>query len=395
MSGVTLATPSAAFEARVRRAFGMNGDLRRWYNQTALDDPAGAVRDIARNDPEVVGVGPGVPLETGLHLAWEFERAHPEVAVLIVTEPSPDVWEQALRAGARDVVDPEGPDDQVARSFALALETAGRRRSLLLADPGGPRPSGRVITVVSPKGGSGKTVMASNLGVGLARLHPGQVALVDLDLQFGDLANVLLLMPENTLADAAWGLGRLDGTTLKVFLTPHASELYVLCAPDDPAQGEAITAAQAAQAIELLSAEFPYVVVDTASGLTEHTLAALELSTDMVLVCDMDVSSVQALRKQIEALDRLSMSAARRHLVLNRADSKVGLDPNDISATLGMVVDVRVPSSRVVPLSCNRGSPVLESDPRASVSKALAELVQRFAVVPARSGGWLRWRGEG
>ena len=235
-----------------------------------------------------------------------------------------------------------------------------------------------MITVVSPKGGSGKTILSSNLAVGLAMRAPGQAVLIDLDLQFGDAAYALMLAPQHTMADAVSALGDLDATTLKVFLTRHQSGLYILCAPDEPAEGESISVAATTAVIRMLAAEFRYVVIDTPAGLGEHTLAALEQSTDVVLVSDMDVPSVRNLRKALDALDLLGMVTPTRHFVLNRSDSRVGLDKDEVAAAAGMVIELEIPSSRNVPVSLNQGMPLVLGDPKSLVARRISQLVDRL-----------------
>ena len=240
MSGITIATKSSEFEANVRSAFGgrLNGDLRRWFSQAGLEDPVAAVEEIAATDPEVVALGPDLPLQVTFDMARELERLRPEITVLIVAPPSAEVWENALRAGARDVIAPDAVAEQLLETFDRALQTGTRLRANLAGTETPAASQSRLITVLSPKGGSGKTVVASNLAVGLAKRHPGQVVLVDLDILFGDAANALMLVPDQTLADVARSLHTLDATTLKMFLTPHASDLYVMCAPETPSEGE-------------------------------------------------------------------------------------------------------------------------------------------------------------
>jgi pilus assembly protein CpaE len=130
--------------------------------------------------------------------------------------------------------------------------------------------------------------------------------------------------------------------------------------------------------LDLLAADFDYVVVDTAAGLDEHALAAADRSDDLVLVCVTDVPTVRGLRKAVDAIDMLGMTRQRRHLVLNRADDRVGLSARDVEATLGLGVDAAVPTSRSVPISMNQGSPLVESDPRSPVARSLTQFAQRL-----------------
>jgi pilus assembly protein CpaE len=293
------------------------------------------------------------------------------------------------------VLDPEAMHADIRGAFERALEVAERRRHNLVGAPAGEATGGRVVTVLSPKGGSGKTTVATNLAVGLAAAEPDRVAIVDLDTQFGDVATALRLMPENTFVDAVRGHTQVDALVLKTYLTAHPSGLWALCGADTPAAGDDVSADQAKHIVQGLANEFGHVIVDTSAGLTEHTLSILEVSTDLLLVCAMDVPSVRSLRKLVDALELLGMTHQRRHFLVNRADSKVGLDIDDVEATVGLPVDVELASSRMVPLSTNQGTPVIESQPRSPVARQLGTLVQRFAEVPADVGGGTgrrRWR---
>jgi pilus assembly protein CpaE len=205
---------------------------------------------------------------------------------------------------------------------------------------------------------------------------------MDLDLQFGDVSYALGVNPQHTISDAVSTLDDLDATTLKVFLTRHRSGLYVLCAPEEPAAGEMIAPTATTTVIGMLASQFGYVIIDTPGGLSEHTLAALDLSTDVILLADLDVPSVRGIRKAVDALDMLGMRTARRHFVLNRADSRVGLNKPDVFATAGMPIDLELPSSRHVPLSLNEGQPLLSDNPRSPTARRLAELVERIINVP-------------
>jgi pilus assembly protein CpaE len=182
---------------------------------------------------------------------------------------------------------------------------------------------------------------------------------------------------------------------LKVFLAPHHSGLFALCAPETPPEADDVTAAQTANVLQLLRSEFAYVVVDTGAGIDEHSLTAIEASTDILLVGVTDVASVRALRKELDVLEQLGMVTQQRHLVLNRSDAKVGMDAGHIEAVLGMPIDVSVPSSRLVPLSANEGTAVIEGSPRTPIARSLGELVARFAPDdPDTRSGWFSRRGQ-
>ena len=143
-----------------------------------------------------------------------------------------------------------------------------------------PAEATRVITVLSPKGGTGKTTMATNLAIGLGRVHPGRVVLVDLDVQFGDVGAALGLTPEQGMADVARAPSNLDATMLKVFLTPHPAGIFALCAPDTPAEADYISAAHSASAIELLASQFAFVVARSSDSWRMRRAASSRSSSD-------------------------------------------------------------------------------------------------------------------
>jgi pilus assembly protein CpaE len=393
-----LATSDPAFENRVRQVLGaQNGDVRRLGEELLALNPVQAVAAVGSDPataPDVVTLGPGLDAAVALDLARRFDERHPEINVVLIAQPTSALLRSALQAGVRDVVADDAPDDELRQALHRAQVTAARRRANLTgaADPGS---VSRLITVVSPKGGSGKTSVAVNLAAALATTAPGEVVLVDLDLSFGDVATALRLMPEHSMADAvhnlktpevigdALGDAMGDAIGVKATLTPHQSQLYALCAPEAPEIGERITPVETKAILRLLSSAFRYVICDTSAGLDDHTLGAVELATDLIAVCTMDVPSVRSCRKLLVTLDHVGMTDARRLLVLNRADARVGLEAGDIESTVGMPVEVAVPSSRLMPLAMNRGEPIVLSDPKAPVARQLRSLADRFVRQPA------------
>ena len=385
MTEFVLVTPDTDFEHEVKIAFdGAFDGSRYWDESLGRTHPRQAVEQIDAPPSSVVVLGPGMSTAEAIDLAAAFDGARPDVCTVVVAKPQPKTWELALRAGARDVLATGTTGSELLQALARAAEAAGRRQataSLRAAE----HASGRILTVVGSKGGSGKTTVATNLAASLAKGAPGRVAIVDLDLQFGDVGSAISVNPHSTMAEAARANGKLTRTALKVFLEPHAG-FYALCAPLFPADADDISATTVGHVLDLMAQEFDYVVVDTAAGLDEHALSAIERSSDLVLVCATDVPSVRSMRKALDALDLLGMTTATRHLVLNRSDAKVGLARRDIEATVGLPAHVLVPSSRSVTISMNQGTPVSESDPRSPVGKAFAQLAARFFAAAATGG---------
>jgi pilus assembly protein CpaE len=398
---VALVTERHELVDRVRSATG--GDrplhLQPWRNGQAFNAER-IVQEVDAETASVVCIGDDVPLDLAIQVAAVADRDHrAEMSVVLVATPSNDLWRAAVRAGVRDIVDPHLVDVELEPALERAVEWTARlgRAGGSSAPPPAPT-SGRVIVVVSPKGGSGKTMVASNVAAALARDAGGAVALVDLDVQFGDAAYALGLVPEHTIGQLA-AAPALDATTLKVFLTRHEpSGAYVLCGAESPDEGESVTDEIACRVVELLARDVAYVVVDTPAGLDERTLAVLDLATDVVLVSSLDVSSIRNLGKEIDALERVGLLPPSRHFVLNRADARVGIEPSDVEAALGMRIDSAIPSSRAIPFSMNQGRPIVLEEPGSPAARELAALTHRFldpAAVeraPAARVGFLRRR---
>ncbi len=384
MTCVVLAYPGEDFEEAGHRALreavpsvslteGFCSEVLTFDNEQASGGSLGEYLLYKRAD--VVTVGPGIGLEQAVELVQQIEQACPGIGVVLVHEPTAAAWRSALHAGAHDVLDPGANAETIRAAIDRVSKIVSDRRAriathLPVATESAPS-GGRILTVVSPKGGSGKTVVATNVAVSLAKRLPGDVVLVDLDLQFGDVASSLGLTPQYTMYTATQASGS-ESALLKAFLTPHSSHLLVLCAPDDPTEADEIKEGDAVSIVKELSKLFAWVIVDTGAGLDDLTLAMAEVATDLVFVSSTDVPSVRGIRKEAMIMDQLGVRA-RRHFVLNRSDARVGLLASDITATTGLPVVAEVPSSRSVPTAVNVGVPIVEHDSRNPAAKGLVQ----------------------
>lgn len=375
MSQVLIIGADTALEQQFARA--TDGDLVS-LTVEHLDVHGGLLARIEEAGfPNVVVLGPDVALGRALELTQEVDLSRPATSVVIVAEADADLWVTAMRAGVRDVLTPDAGLSEVTAVLERADERAQTRLQATIQESTR-QPDHRLIVVASPKGGVGKTTVSTNLAVGLAQSGLGSTVLVDLDMQFGDVASALALVPDYTLPDTVHGAASTDPLVLKTFLSRHPTGLYVVAGSDSPASGDAVSAEQVARLLDTLSHEFRHVIVDTAPGLSDHTLVALERATDLVLMSSMDVPGVRGLRKELDVLRELALVPEGLHLLLNVADPSNGLSLADVEKAVGAPLDVVLPRNSAVSLSTNTGVPLLQESNRDPVSRGLRELLARF-----------------
>jgi pilus assembly protein CpaE len=235
---------------------------------------------------------------------------------------------------------------------------------------------GKIVTVFSAKGGSGKTTLATNLGVVLARGGRHRVCVVDLDLSFGDVAITVQLDPVRTIVDALPMVGHVDTTGAASLLTRYRPGIEMLLAPVTPGDAEKIPPKLVGELLAVLRGMFNYVVVDTPAQFSEHVLTAMDASAHHVLLSTPDVPAVKNLRVTLDMLDMLSYPKEIRSVVLNRSDSKVGLSPEQLERAVRSPIVAHVPSSRAVPISINQGTPITLGNPGHPVSQAITKFAE-------------------
>ena len=322
---------------------------------------------------DAVVLGPSVDLESAVALAEAMRVTRPSLAVILVRRRvDTSVLTEAMRSGVFEVVeerDLAGLNASVRRARELARQLREGVGSATTAEASSSR--GQLITVFSAKGGCGKTTLATNLAAALADHGRREVCLVDLDLAFGDVAIALQLFPAHTIADAVPLADSLDAQAVASLLTPHSPGLTTLVAPIEPGMAESIPASLVTRILEILKQEFDYVVVDTPPAFDDHVLAAFDQSDLVALLATLDIPALKNLKLTLETLDLLNYPRERWRLVLNRADSKVGLALSEVEKTLKAPIAAQIPSSRDVPASINRGVPIVLDDPKHPVSMSI------------------------
>jgi pilus assembly protein CpaE len=269
----------------------------------------------------------------------------------------------------------------MAHQVAFTLEKAMARRRGERTTAG--QKLGRMICVLGLKGGSGKTLTASNLAVSLADAGHS-VALVDLDLQFGDVGLTLGMSPERTVYDLVRSGGSMDAEKLEDFLTVHPSGIRALLAPARPDQAGVVTPDFLKDVYPLLRAMHDFVIVDTPPSFTPEVIGAVDASTEVCMVAMLDSLSLKNSKLGLETLERMDYQGPVR-FVLNRADSNVGISRQDVVAIMGRTPDVLVPSDRNITRALNQGEAIMANQRKSDAARAFRALAQTY--IPKDQGG--------
>ncbi|MDA8291572.1 MAG: P-loop NTPase [Actinomycetota bacterium] len=358
------------------------------YEVRAISN-ADPLTGLALADRAVVVLGPASSDRDTIARVGDIARSRPGLGALVLVErASADLLRTALRAGIDDALEmSSAPDDLLEAVDALWSRLEVSRVSSNGQHPGRPGLA-TVTTVFSPKGGVGKSVVAINLAVALARGAEKPVAILDLDLQFGDVAVMLRLQPVHTIVEAAAAGDQLDEVLMSSLVARHdPSGVLVLAAPTTPSAADQIRPKDMLTILGVLRTMCSHVVIDTPPHLDEVVLQAVSESDDVAFVVGMDVPSVKNARLGLQAFELVQLPLEKVVLVLNRADSKVHLAVRDVERSLQVKVDVNLPSEALVPESVNEGVPAILRSPKARFSskiEALARLVVERT--SARSG---------
>jgi pilus assembly protein CpaE len=365
-----------------RLLYTIGGDVR------AVDSLTETARMLDRDPHEfLVVIGPRAPTNEALAFAASLRMSRPAVGV-VLTRHEVDValLTSALQSGVREVVR-AGDDAALAAACRRSYEVS--RRMVADNTPAVPEAGrhGQIVTVFAAKGGCGKTTLATNLGVVLAMGTGHRVCIVDLDLAFGDVAISMQLDPARTVVDALPMAGHLDTTGAASLLTRYRPGLEVLLAPVTPGDAEKISPALVGELLTVLRSIFDYVVVDTPAQFSEHVLIAMDSSDHHALLTTPDVPALKNLRVTLDMLDLLSYPRQIRSIVVNRSDSKVGLSLEQVEQVVRCPISARVPSSRAVPISINKGTPITLDSPAHPVSHAIARFAQQRILPAAEATG--------
>jgi pilus assembly protein CpaE len=343
--------------------------------------------------PDVVLMDINMPDMDGISATEAIRAKQPAVQVVILSvQGDQNYMRRAMLAGARDFLTKPPMGDElisaIRRAGAMAQSEKSKSAQIAVAPISGNMgtitgygvPKGKIVTVYSPKGGTGCTTLAVNLALTLNN-EDTRVALVDGNLQFGDVAVFINEQGKNTIIDLAPRAEELDPEIVEEVMLKHAtSGLHVLAAPSRPEYAERVSSGQFTKVLEYLRQMYAYVIVDTASLLTDATLAAIDVSDLIVLVTTQDIPAIKNCRLFLDLLQTLGIERDRILFVMNRYDKRINITPDRVTENLKQEIVSVIPfDEQTATKAVNRGIPfVLDSknQPAARGVFSLAENVR-------------------
>ena len=326
--------------------------------------------------PDIVLMDINMPVVDGIRATEEITLSVPESTVIIMSvQGEMEYVRKAMTAGARDFLTKPFNGDELSNTIIKTFEIESRRREKVAAPKIHEEVKSRVITVFSTKGGVGKTTIASNLAVTIARTTKKKVALIDMDLQFGDIAIMLNVSAKNTISDLIKEFGQLDKELMEEYLVTHFSGVRVLPAPIKPEYAEYITGNHVERIINILRETYHYIIIDTSASFHESVLTSLDMSDRILLVSTLDLPTIKNVKAGIDVMDTLHYPAEKINIVLNKASEQYGIKYKDFENTLHHPIWSYVPEdNQTVITSANKGFPFVMTRMDTKVAKAVIDI---------------------
>ncbi|ADG83642.1 response regulator [Thermincola potens] len=341
-------------------------------------DGEDVIRQTGKLNPDIILMDINMPGLDGIKATEAISLKYPKTSIIIISvQGEVEYVRRAMAAGAREYMVKPFTSDELAGTIKNVYDFEMKRKiqaadPLKLMDNKDPQ----IITVFSTKGGVGKTTIVTNLAVSLFHESRKKVVIVDLDLQFGDVAVMMNVIPKRTITELIQDIGSLDAETLESYLVPHSSGVRVLPAPTRPEYAELITAAHVEKILNTLKQKYDYIIVDTPPFFHETTLTALDICQQILLIVSLDLPTIKNVKLGLEVLESLHHKGKVK-LILNRSSNEIGIKCSDMERSLGMKVAAHIPSDgRVVVGAVNKGVPFVISQPGAKISQSVKELAQ-------------------
>lgn len=323
--------------------------------------------EIIRLKPMAAIIALGQNPDQAIKLIQRLNLESPNTAIISAApNQSPELLLQSLRAGAREFLQlPVKEQDLKTVLDRVATFCAGHVEA--------PKKKGRVIAVFSSKGGCGTSFIATNLAVATN----ARTALVDLNLQAGDLPLFLGLDPKYSFADMAEKRAKLDDSLINSFVAPYSSSLSLLAAPKEADSADEIEPEHVFDVLQRMRESFEYIVLDPQHTFDSITLAALDLSDEIVLVLTLDIPAIRSTQRALEIFDRLGYPRKKIRIVVNRWSKQIDLDLRQVEKFLGEPVIGFIPSDyQTAVTSINLGQPLVKSDPNCKIAMEVRRIAR-------------------
>ncbi|MBC7075907.1 MAG: response regulator [Syntrophomonadaceae bacterium] len=336
-------------------------------------------------EPDIVIMDVRMPELDGFEAAQNISLHYPNVSVIMISvNDEPQNFKRAMMAGAKEyLVKPLSPEE-LNSTVKQVAELNRKRVAGWKPQPEDSRSytSGkpnRLVTVFSPKGGVGKSVVCANLAAAMAQRYEKQIGLIDLDIQFGDIGILMDLNPRKTISELMQEGDSFNRELLEDYLYER-NGVNILAAPNKPELAELVTPHGVEEILKLCRDIYTYTFVDTPSFMNDITLSALEMSDLILLLISLDLSTIKNVKKGINILHSLQLLSKTR-LVLNHSSGVSGIEARDVEKVLDMKVQAEIPNDgKVVITSVNQGIPFVKMNPKAAVSKGIMNILKLLEV---------------
>ena len=335
--------------------------------------------------PDVVVMDINMPGMDGIAAAELISQRLPTVAIIMMSvHGEAEQMRRSLQAGAREFLVKPFSSDEFSETIKRVHDREEARRHqiqaampapLVVAEPDAS--DHQVIAVFSPKGGSGRTTIATNLAIALRQQTGARIALLDANLQFGDVGVLLNLNPKTrSIVDLADG-GEVVADLVDSVLIDHSTGIRALLAPPSPEGADLISTNTLRAVISHLRTLHAFTVVDVPAGLNDHSLAIMDVADQIVIMAALEITAIKNLRLFLEVADQLDYDRSKLRIVMNRSDTTQGIRLGDVEGSIRRTIDGTIVSDgRLAVLAVNRGVPFIVSNPESPLSRDVTRLAQ-------------------
>ena len=347
-----------------------------------------AVSLAKKTQPEVVVIAVEEPLSRSLQTVEAMADLLPKSPIIghsSIRDAS--AMRKAMVAGLKDYLPSPVKEEDLINSIHAALAKELRKEALATGEMDEPIAAGTVITVFGAKGGIGKTTIATNLATALVQKTKQSVVIVDLDTRFGDVAILMDIPVERSIADLAIPEEEITREIVEECLYTHNTGVTILPAPIRPTDWRNVHAGHIERVVQLLTQTHDYVILDTPGTFNDIVARALEMATMVVLVCTVDMASLKDTLLAIDMLRSWNFPQDKIKLVVNSTNEASNVQPNEIKRMLGREVFWAVPYDRHISAATQLGMPVVVAKPQAKAAESLVEMAYALSGVRQQHQG--------